>query len=256
MRRKYYPAYKMIPLLVILLASIFFINSTQFLTAQNNGNNTNIIDKRVAQPQDNQSDLTAIFDSLMNPKVLLGSAIDQIRNSAAKTINSNNEKAVGNATIYIINPRTLLFSHQLIPPKDFILVYDAMPFKIIRGQVYAKLPCDSNSKSPLQIRVAALSEVKPVQLQLVSGLSKPGYMCMYNADLTSANNNTVSTTKNPASEESNMTSIMTFGGGEGSLTIIAIELFNPTTSPLTLPSSASLALSLELAHQNLKEKRD
>ena len=35
----------MIALLIILLASIFFINNAQFLTAQNNGSNKNIIDK-------------------------------------------------------------------------------------------------------------------------------------------------------------------------------------------------------------------
>ena len=193
----------------------------------------------------------------MNPKVLLGSAIDQIRNSTAKTVNGNNETAAGNATIYIINPRTLLLSHQLIPPKDFILLYDAMSFKIISGQLHAKLPCDSTSKSPLQIRVVGISEVKPVQLQLISGSSKPGYLCMYNADLTSTNNNnnTVFAT-NSTSEESNMTSIMTLGRdlGVGSLTITAIELFNPTASTLKLPSSATLALSLELDHQNVKEK--
>jgi len=259
-RKKYYSAYKMIALLIILLASIFFINNTQFLTAQNNGSNKNIIDKtdKVAQPHDNQSDLTAIFESLTNPKVLLGSAIDQIRNSTAKTVNGNNETAAGNATIYIIDPRTLLLSHQLIPPKDFILLYDAMPFKIIRGQVHAKLPCDSTSKSPLQIRVVGISEVKPVQLQLISGSSKPGYLCMYNADLTSTDNNNTVFATNSTSEESNMTSIMTLGRGVGvgNLTITAIELFNPTASPLKLPSSATLALSLELDHQNVKEKRN
>src|SRR2546421_12392659 len=98
-----------IALLTLLLASISFINNNQSLIAQSNA--------VLTKPQDVQANLTTAFDSLMNPKVLLGSAIDQIRNSTARSAN---------------------------------------------------LPCDSNSKSPLQIRVGQPSDIRPVQLKLIT----------------------------------------------------------------------------------------
>ncbi|MFZ0511518.1 MAG: hypothetical protein WAM14_07925 [Candidatus Nitrosopolaris sp.] len=285
MRKKIYVTIS----ILTIIASIFFIDNSQFLKvfAQNNSSNiNNTIDKGVANPariasQNNQtsgspsfmssqistqttpsmnntiggraatvnptpeltpSNLTATLDSVMSPKALLASAIDQIRNSTAKTISSDNQTA---ATIFVRNPGTMLLSHQIIPSKDFILVYDAIGYKIVNGQIYAKLPCDSNFKSPLQILIGRLSELKPAQLQLISGLSKPGYTCMYYVDLTSSNNTTAVIT-NSTSKEAKMHSIMTSEAGlrEGNLTITNIELLNPTNYRVILPDTASLAISV------------
>jgi hypothetical protein len=225
-------------IITILLVSIFLVNNSQFLKAlaQNNSSSDN---KDNALPaQDNQSNLTAIFESLMNPKVLLSSDIDLIRNNTAKIGSSNNEAATANITIFVRNSGTLLLSHQIIPPKDFIPVYDSLPYKIMNGHVAAKLPCDSNSESPLQILVGQLSELKPTQLHLISGLSKPGYMCMYYADLSPSTNNTVATSKEPKID-----SIMSSRGG-GNLTITYIEFSNPTDYRVILPNTASLAISV------------
>ncbi len=132
--------YVTISILSILLASIFFIDNSQFLKAliQNNSTNSNnTIDMRIANPariasQNGQtssgspsflssqistqtspsmnntiggratmnptphltpSNLTATLDSIMSPKALLASAIDQIRNSTSKIISSDNQTA-------------------------------------------------------------------------------------------------------------------------------------------------------------------
>jgi hypothetical protein len=282
--------YVTISILSILLASIFFIDNSQFLKAvvQNNSTNSNnTIDMRIANParitsQNGQtssgspsflssqistqtspsmnntiggraatmnptpdltpSNLTATLDSIMSPKALLASAIDQIRNSTSKIISSDNQTA---ATIIVRNPGTMLLSHQIIPPKDFILVYDAIGYKIVNGQIYAKLPCDSNSKSPLQILIGRLSELKPAQLQLITGLSKPGYTCMYYVHLTSGNNTTGVIT-NATSKETKMHSILKSEVGlrEDNLTITNIELLNPRDYRVILPDTASLAISV------------
>jgi hypothetical protein len=202
-----------------------------------------------------------ILESFMSPKALLASTIDQIRNSTSRHDHSNNEtSAARNATILVKNPGILLLSHQIIPPKDFIPVYDAMPYKIMNGQVYAKLPCDSNSKPSLQILAGQLSELKVAQLKLITAVSKPGYMCMYYANLTSTNNDTVVST-NAISNVPNVDNIVTSGGvggglRKGNLTITYVELFNPTDYRVVLPSTASLSISvnqvmpLELHHTN------
>ncbi|MGB8935587.1 MAG: hypothetical protein WCC17_10840 [Candidatus Nitrosopolaris sp.] len=193
-------------------------------------------------PEITPSNLTTTLDSIMNPKALLASAIDQIRNSTSKIISNNNQTA---ATVFVRNQGTILLSHQIIPPKDFILIYDAIRYKIVNGQIFAKLPCDSNSKSPLQILIGRLSELKPAQLQLITGLSKPGYTCMYYVHLTSENNTTAAIT-NATSKEAKMHSIMKpeVGLGEDNLTITNIELLNPTDYSLILPNTASLAISV------------
>jgi hypothetical protein len=145
-----------------------------------------------------------------------------------------------------MDPRVLLLSHQIIPPKDFILVYAAIPFRILSGQIAAKLPCDSNSKSPLQIRVGQPSDIRPVQLKLITGLSQPGYVCMYYANVTSTTHDSV-VTPDATSKDSvhNIPRSEGVGPGvrAGNLTITYVELFNPTDNRVVFPSTASLSIS-------------
>jgi len=257
----------------IILVSLLFINNNevQNLLAQNNNSRTSSSNTTIVKaatttknpytmnstmgkgvvtmkttPALTPSNPANILESFMSPKALLASTIDQIRNSTSRHDNSNNEtSAARNATILVKNPGILLLSHQIIPPKDFIPVYDAMPYKIMNGQVYTKLPCDSNSKPSLQILAGQLSELKVAQLKLITAVSKPGYMCMYYANLTSTNNDTVVNT-NATSKVPKVDNIVTSGGGlrKGNLTITYVELFNPTDYRVVLPSTASLSISV------------
>jgi hypothetical protein len=193
-------------------------------------------------PEITPSNLISSLDSIVNPKALLASAIDQIRNSTSKIISNNNQTT---PSVFVRNQGTMLLSHQIIPPKDFILIYDAIRYKIVNGQILAKLPCDSNSKSPLQILIGRLSELKPAQLQLIAGLSRPGYTCMYYAHLTS-DKTTAAITDAPTGE-AKMRRIIKTGVGlrEDNLTITNIELLNPTSYRMILPNTASLAISVK-----------
>ncbi|MGA9152461.1 MAG: hypothetical protein WBZ36_17940 [Candidatus Nitrosopolaris sp.] len=193
-------------------------------------------------PEMTPSNLTSSFDSIVNPKALLASAIDQIRNSTSKIISNNNQTT---PSVFVRNQGTMLLSHQIIPPKDFILIYDATRYKIVNGQILAKLPCDSNSKSPLQILIGRLSELKPAQLQLIAGLSRPGYTCMYYVHLTS--DKTAAAITDAPTGEAKMRRIIKTGVGlrEDNLTITNIELLNPTSYSMILPNTASLAISVK-----------
>jgi len=269
--------YVTLAITIILSASILLINNNQFqlLLAQNNNrsgsNNTtlvkaattiknpysvnNTISKGLATmkptPALTSPDATNILQSFLNPKTMLGTAINQIRNSTVRNDNSSNNKtsAAGNAIIFVRNPGILVLSHQIIPPHDFVPVYDAMPYEIMNGQVYAKLPCDSNSKPSLQILAGQLSRLKAAQLKIITALSQPGYICMYDANLTSTTNATGKLPK--------VDNIVTSGGVRaGNFTITYIELFNPTDYRVVLPSTASLSISVnqirleELHHTN------
>jgi hypothetical protein len=261
--------YVTLAITIILSASILFINHNQFqiLLAQNNNsgssnNNTSLVKAATTiknpyivnstigngqatmkpSPALTSPDATNILQSFLNPKNLLGTAMDQIRNSTIRNDNSNNKTSVpGNAIIFVRNPGILVLSHQIIPPHDFIPVYYAMPWEIMSGQVYAKLPCDSNSKPSLQILAGQLSRLEPAQLKLITALSQPGSICMYDANLTSTINTTGKLPK--------VNNIVTSGGvgpgvREGNFTITYIELFNPTNYRVVLPSTASLSISV------------
>lgn len=120
----------------------------------------------------------SVIGSFLNPKVLLSSAIDQIRNSAASCVSSNDSDRY--STIVAGDYDTMLLSRNIIPSKDFTPPFDAPPYNEMKGHVSAKLPSNTNSTSPLKIFIAKIGvgqtlELKPVELQLVSDLSKPGY---------------------------------------------------------------------------------
>jgi hypothetical protein len=225
----------------ILLVHILFLNNGHFerLLAENNASSINSTIGKFETTTKPSPGLTSnpanILESFMSPKALLASTIDQIRNSTQRNDNSNNETSLRNQTIFVQNPGVLLLSHQIIPPKDFIPVYDAMPYEISSAQVSVKLPCDSNSKPSLQILVGQFSELEPAKLRLIPTLSQPGYMCMYYANLGSMNNNTlVSTADN----------IHKVDGTRKSGVVTYIELFNPTEHRIILPSTASISVSV------------
>jgi len=205
----------------------------RMLTASNGAKST---------PPETASNPTGVLESFMSPKAMLASAIDQIRNSTAKNdnLNKGTSAAAGNATLSIINPGIILLSHQIIPPKDFMPVYDSMPYQITDGQLFAKLPCDTDSKPPLQILVGQLLELKPALLNSISALSHPGYMCMYHSNLTSTNYHTVVPTNNSTSKEPKVDNTRSKGSN---FTITYIELFNPSDYRVVLPNTASISIS-------------
>jgi hypothetical protein len=188
-----------------------------------------------------------IVSSFLNPKVLLSSAIDQIRNSTG-TVRSESSSSRNNTPV-VWDYDTVLLSRQVIPPNDFIAIFDTLPDDM-DGHVSTKLPCSANSTTPLKIYVAKISavqspQVKSVPLQIVNQLSKPGYMCVYHADIPS-------TTISSKDTKVNNTHA-TISQAKDNLTNTSIELFNPTTSQITLPDTSSAAIGM---NQTIPSDRD
>jgi hypothetical protein len=182
----------------------------------------------------------SIIGSFLNPKVLLSSAIDQIRNSTGGVKSQSSGSISGDNTPVIWDYDTVLLSRQVIPPNDFIPIFDTLPDDM-DGHVSTKLPCSANSTTPLKIYVAKISDVqtpqvKSVPLQIVNQLSKPGYMCVYHADIPSTTVPSKDTKVNNTHAAVSQT--------KDNLTNTSIELFNPTTSQITLPDTSSAAIGM------------
>ena len=81
--------------------------------------------------------------------------------------------------------QTILFEGMSLPSKDYIHLYDTTPYLIVMGHIAAKLPCDSNNKTSLNVLIGQAPALKSADLELVKELSKPGTMCIYHVDIES-----------------------------------------------------------------------
>jgi len=135
----------------------------------------------------------SLVRSMMDPSSLMSTVINEtgVPKTNASSSNNGSSKAQSGSmatsttmqNTIVTNVDTLLLAHQIIPPKDFIPLYDTSPYKIINGHLDAKIPCDANYAPSLQILVGHLPSLKPVQLQLVKEYSQPGNICMYHANI-------------------------------------------------------------------------
>ena len=78
---------------------------------------------------------------------------------------------------------TILLAGQVIPPKDYIHLYDASPYKIVNGHLATKIPCDESFQPQLNILVGQAPKLQSILLHLVEELSTAGKLCIYHADL-------------------------------------------------------------------------
>src|SRR5215218_9163224 len=130
--------------------------------------------------------------SLTNtPHVVMYAAGQTSSNITATNINAtttrSEEEESTNATSTVV--RDSLFAYmdgRVLPPNDFIHLYDTTPYMIMDGHVAAKLACNEQSQTPFQILIGQAPNMTSAQLELVAELSRPGQICLYHADLHSA----------------------------------------------------------------------
>jgi hypothetical protein len=110
----------------------------------------------------------------------------------------------------------VLLGSRAIPANDYIHLYDTTPYMIVNGHIAAKLPCDENSETPLNILVGVAPHLEAAELHLISELSEPGKACLYHADL--------------ESDE------------EHKITDIALQ--NPTNKPVRFPPTSTVVIGV------------
>ena len=168
------------------------------------------------------------------------SSLSNGSNSSALASGNNLQKTI------VRNIDTLLLAHQIIPPKDFIPLYDTSPYKILNGHLAAKIPCDTNYAPSLQILVGHLPVLKPVQLRLVKEFSIRGNICLYHVDLGSTTTMPSSTT---TTQDNSSSSRATGGGGlQANKTTTTINtdliLSNPTADMVVLPNTSTVVIGV------------
>jgi len=121
---------------------------------------------------------------------------------------------------------TILLAGQVIPPKDYIHLYDASPYKIMNGHLATKIPCDQSFQPMVNILVGQAPKLQSIQLHLIEELSTAGKLCIYHADL------------DPSSRVTHTTP----GVEIGTITDIAIQ--NPTQEAIEFPATTSLVIGV------------
>ena len=186
----------------------------------------------------NGQNITSTMTFPTNPKTLMESAIDQIRNSTGSgghnNLNNNTNSSI------VRDSATVLLGMKVIPARDFIPLYDSSPYKIMNGHLTAKLPCDLKSESQLQILVGHIPNLKAVQLEVVKELSKPGDVCVYHIDLPPKSLNLSSTLLSSSGLPANTTA--TSNSVMSGVTDLAIQ--NPTGNPIRLPYTTAIVIGI------------
>ena len=79
--------------------------------------------------KDNQS-VETVMSEILDPTVFLAAAKGQNHNSTDNIIMFNKNSSIFPS---FRDSKTVLLSHQIIPPRDFIPIYDSAPYAIAKG---------------------------------------------------------------------------------------------------------------------------
>ena len=181
----------------------------------------------------------SVIGSFLSPKVLLASAIDQIRSNSSGGSNSKNH-TLG----FFANYKTQFLAWQIIPPRDFILLFNIPSAGISNGQISAKLPCNVNYTSPLKLFIVETNsglkiQTRLIDLQVIAGLSRPAYTCAYIATVPNTTNIMIHRVINNSIQSTN-NSINS--GLDPDQMINSVGLLNPTNYQQVLPPTSSISL--------------
>ncbi len=86
---------------------------------------------------------------------------------------------------------TVLLEGVTIPAGSFIHLYDTTPYKIVSGHVAAKLPCNTDNATDVNVLVGQAPNVSSSEMEFVPDLSNAGDLCLYHVDLASDSANTI-----------------------------------------------------------------
>jgi len=238
---------------IVVVISLSFIIRAQFplKALAENSSNANLTGKTASQSAeslirsiiDPQSIISSIVNKTRNTPTTTNTASYNIKNATSAltssknitlarqpndnelaTTEKNKETNMQSSVPIVRQSAILMLAHQIIPPKDFIPLYDSSLSKIAEAHISAKIPCNGNSSSTLELLIGHTPDIKPAKLEPVKELSKPGYLCMYHTDIGLAHNSS--------------------GNKMNNTTITNILLRNPSDYRIILPNTSTIIIDV------------
>lgn len=113
-------------------------------------------------------------------------------NQSMDTANQNSEiKMIKSDGFVVSDSQSLMLEGDSLPSNSFIHLYDSSPYQIMSGHIAAKLPCNEDGVTDVQILMGQIHALELVNLQSVTELSDPDNLCQYHVDVKSTNDNPV-----------------------------------------------------------------
>jgi hypothetical protein len=194
---------------LVVLSSISLIDNDPNLTFE-------VLGQPDVETNLRPSDPVESLEAIGSPSNLMDSVLDEVRSTDTSKMSVKEDEEYSYST-----GENILLSHQIVPAKDFIHLYDTHPFAIAEGSISTKLPCDSDNSTQLRIMIGKIPKLYPVNLSMEKELSKPGYMCLYNFEI-----------------QQNSTS------NRNTLPITDIVLFNGSSERTVLPNTSNFVIGV------------
>ncbi|HZD35936.1 MAG TPA: hypothetical protein VE130_12095 [Nitrososphaeraceae archaeon] len=194
---------------LVVLSSISLIDNDPNLTFE-------VLGQPDVETNLRPSDPVESLEAIGSPSNLMDSVLDEVRSTDTSKMSIKEDEEYSYST-----GENILLSHQIVPAKDFIHLYDTHPFAIAEGSISTKLPCDSDNSTQLRIMIGKIPKLYPVNLSMEKELSKPGYMCLYNFEI-----------------QQNSTS------NRNTLPITDIVLFNGSSERTVLPNTSNFVIGV------------
>jgi hypothetical protein len=150
----------------------------------------------------------------------LMSTLFLLNNLNIASAQSETEAEHAEGTTVVRDSATVLLGGRTLPGNDFIHLYDTTPYIIMNGHVAAKLPCNEDSESPLNVLIGSAPNLTAAEFETIGQLSNPGEVCLYHVDLESMR------------------------GGNASDIITDIALQNPTDEAIEFGPTATVVIGV------------
>jgi len=163
-------------------------NTTGFEQQQNQTTIPEQQQNQTTIPEQQQNQTTIPEQQLNDTSIIADTNTTDTQSVGENTTQSDSENgASGNV---VRDSVTLLLEDRSLPEGSFIHLYDSTPFKIMNGHVAAKLPCNADNSTDINVLIGQAPNVSPAELEFVPELSA-GDLCLYHADLASDSEITV-----------------------------------------------------------------
>ena len=179
----------------VLVSAIFSVNGNVY--AQNESlsealnvtevpldNSTNVTQTSV--PVEEELLPTTTTDGLVTTNASSAAPRDEV-----SPADDHSENATAHESTVTRDSQTILLEGESLPEGSFIHLYDSTPYKIENGHIAAKVPCNEENATAVDVLIGQAPNLAPAELEFVAPLSSPGDLCLYHVDIASDDSNTI-----------------------------------------------------------------
>jgi hypothetical protein len=181
----------------VLVSAIFSVNGNVYAQNETLSEALNVTEV----PLDNSTNMTETVpveeellptttDGLVTTNATSAAPRDEISEEASTDDNSENTTAAHDSTV-TRDSQTILLEGESLPEGSFIHLYDSTPYKIVNGHIAAKVPCNEENATAVDVLIGQAPDLAPAELEFVAPLSSPGDLCLYHVDIASDDANTI-----------------------------------------------------------------